>query len=220
MERTLAMFLKENPFDYDAEQLCRLKQEIDHPQDGRSSDEKIDCLLWQRGQKSRQESFCCYVVRNFPCRRYPHLLEVGCGRQARLSQLLAQQGYQMSAIDPKLQRIPAHVEGIVASFHHARTPISSYDAVIAQEPCDATEHIVRSCIRERKDFVISLRAQADQRRTAGFRRGLVSLPGVARSCTYRDHLSIDHSGICDTDDDRPLPVMNAERKESGTVIFA
>ena len=28
MERTLAMFLKENPFDYDAEQLCRLKQEI------------------------------------------------------------------------------------------------------------------------------------------------------------------------------------------------
>ena len=29
MERTLAMFLKENPFDYDAEQLCRLKQEID-----------------------------------------------------------------------------------------------------------------------------------------------------------------------------------------------
>ena len=160
MERTLAMFLKENPFDYDAEQLCRLKQEIDHPQDGRSSDEKIDCLLWQRGQKSRQESFCCYVVRNFPCRRYPHLLEVGCGRQARLSQLLAQQGYQMSAIDPKLQRIPAHVEGIVASFHHARTPISSYDAVIAQEPCDATEHIVRSCIRERKDFVISLCAEA------------------------------------------------------------
>lgn len=160
MERTLAMFLKENPFDYDAEQLCRLKQEIDHPQDGRSSDEKIDCLLWHRGQKSRQESFCCYVVRNFPCRRYPHLLEVGCGRQARLSQLLAQQGYQMSAIDPKLQRIPAHVEGIVASFHHARTPISSYDAVIAQEPCDATEHIVRSCIRERKDFVISLCAEA------------------------------------------------------------
>ncbi|MFR9256527.1 MAG: hypothetical protein ACLVJ6_14070 [Merdibacter sp.] len=33
MERTLAMFLKENPFDYDAEQLCRLKQN-DHPQDG------------------------------------------------------------------------------------------------------------------------------------------------------------------------------------------
>ncbi len=139
MERTLAMFLKENPFDYDAEQLCRLKQEIDHPQDGRSSDEKIDCQL--------------------QFRRYPHLLEVGCGRQARLSQLLAQQGYQMSAIDPKLQRIPAHVEGIVASFHHARTPISSYDAVIAQEPCDATEHIVRSCIRERKDFVISLCAE-------------------------------------------------------------
>ena len=87
MERTLAMFLKENPFDYDAEQLCRLKQEIDHPQDGRGSDERIDYLLWQQGQKSRQESFCRYVVRNLPCRRYPHLLEVGCGRQARLSQL-------------------------------------------------------------------------------------------------------------------------------------
>jgi len=29
MERTLAMFLKENPFDYDAEQLCRLKREFD-----------------------------------------------------------------------------------------------------------------------------------------------------------------------------------------------
>lgn len=63
-------------------------------------------------------------------------------------------------------------------------------------------------------------ASADQRRTAGFHRGMVSIPAVARSCTYRDHLPIDHSGICDTGDDRALPVMSAERKESGSVIFA
>ena len=31
-----------------------------------------------------------------------------------------------------------------------------YDAVIAQEPCEATEHIIRACLMAAKPFVISL----------------------------------------------------------------
>ena len=39
--------------------------------------------------------------------------------------------------------------------HHEHNPLK-YDAIIAQEPCEATEHIIRLCTKEKKDFIISL----------------------------------------------------------------
>ncbi len=42
------------------------------------------------------------------------------------------------------------------TFIVGKTDITGYDAIVAQEPCDATEHIIRECVAQQKDFVISL----------------------------------------------------------------
>ena len=42
------------------------------------------------------------------------------------------------------------------AFHYENTDVSGYDAVIAQEPCEATEHIIRACLMATKPFIISL----------------------------------------------------------------
>ena len=40
--------------------------------------------------------------------------------------------------------------------HLHQEAISAYDAIIAQEPCEATEHIICSCAARRVPFLISL----------------------------------------------------------------
>ncbi|WP_273400826.1 hypothetical protein [Traorella massiliensis] len=156
MKEKLDLFCKENPFDFSKEQLNRLKYELEHPRIGLICDEMVDYTLWIKGLKSRQEYFADYVARIFTQDKYPHLLEVGCGHHARLSSLLVLKGYKMSAMDPKLENIKDSIEGIQDFFNYEKTSILKYDAIIAQEPCDATEHIIRLCTKEKKDFIISL----------------------------------------------------------------
>ena len=43
-----------------------------------------------------------------------------------------------------------------SKFNHKKFDLSPYDFIIAQEPCDATEHIVRACIAQNKPFINSL----------------------------------------------------------------
>ena len=68
----------------------------------------------------------------------------------------------MTAMDPQL--IPEsvekyqeyHINCVKDAFIFGKTDITAFDAVVAQEPCDAAEHIIRECIVRRKDFVVSL----------------------------------------------------------------
>lgn len=41
-------------------------------------------------------------------------------------------------------------------FNYNTFNISDYDFVIAQEPCDATEHVVRACTAHKVPFIMSL----------------------------------------------------------------
>ena len=156
MKEKFDLFCKENPCEFSEEQLNRLKYELEHPRQGFICDEMVDYMLWMKGLKSRQEYFADYVARIFTPDRYPHLLEVGCGPSARLSSLLVSKGYRMSEMDPQLEQFKDPVEGLKERFDHNTTSILKYDAIIAQEPCDATEHIIRLCAKEKKDFIISL----------------------------------------------------------------
>lgn len=150
------LFRKVNPCGFGEEQLNRLEYELNHPRYGLISDEMVDYTLWLNGLKSRQEYFAEYVAQIFTRDKYTHLLEVGCGHNARLSCLLSFKGYMMSAIDPKLKDVKDNIEGIKDYFDYEVTSISKYDAIIAQEPCDVTEHIIRSCVKEKKNFIINL----------------------------------------------------------------
>lgn len=152
-------FKEKNPLEYSEEQLKIVKEDIESHKSNIVSDEYVDFILWSKGLRSRQEYFAYYIEKILPVDKYRKLLEVGCGRDARLSKLLSEKGYQMTAMDPKIMNENADSEGVYCindSFIFKETDITKYDAVIAQEPCEATEHIVRECVAECKNFVIVL----------------------------------------------------------------
>jgi len=152
-------FRKENPLDFDCVQMKKIESDIRMPRDGVVCDEYVEFILWTRGLKSRQEYFAEYVTTLFPVEQYKNLLEVGAGSTARLSGLLSEKGYQMTAMDPQLAPGRVKSEQVRCRsdfFIFGRSEIDAYDAVIAQEPCEATEHIIRACTAVHKDFVISL----------------------------------------------------------------
>ena len=65
----------------------------------------------------------------------------------------------MTAIDPNLisEAVKSKdIRCIQDVFIFGKTDLTPYDAVVAQEPCDATEHIIRACAKARKNFIISL----------------------------------------------------------------
>lgn len=151
------LFCKENPLDFDTEQFKKIENDILNKKNV-VCDEYVEFTLWQKGLKSRQEYFCEYVEKIFPLEKYSHLLEVGAGKNVKLSKMLSKKGYQMTAIDPKITE-SSDFENLKVqkdSFLFEETDISCYDAIIAQEPCEATEHIIRACVKQKKDFFISL----------------------------------------------------------------
>lgn len=85
------------------------------------------------------------------------ILEVGSGRHGRLSVMLAERGYEMTCMDPKAEDLPGSgVEVRREAFHYAHVDLTGYDFVVAQEPCEATEHIVRACVAQRIPFAVAL----------------------------------------------------------------
>lgn len=151
------VFCKDNPFNFTMEQFSKVKEDIINPRTGVVSDEYVDFILWTRGLKSRQEYFAEYIEKMLSLKQYRRLLEVGCGRNARLAKMLSAKGYKMTVIDPMvIMDSSDNISYIKSRFCFDKTDISGYDAIVAQEPCEATEHIIRACIGEKKDFIISL----------------------------------------------------------------
>ena len=163
-------FYEQNPYDFSEEEFNKVRVDIVNSRNGIVHDEYVDFSLWLKGLKSRHSYFIDYVIDKFPITKYKKILEVGCGRNPRVSKELLKRGYIMTAIDPRIsnynktviskkdERVDAktNVNYISSEFVFGETDISVYDAVIAQEPCEATEHIVRACVSEKKDFIISL----------------------------------------------------------------
>lgn len=151
----LGEYGQENPNRLAAAQLAALEQEVRHPKKGIISDEYLDFKFWCQGLPSRQEWFAAYLRDEVLPPRSLRILEVGCGRAARLSVLLAEMGHRVTGMDPKAEPW-AEIEVKQEAFHYENTDIGGYDLVVAQEPCEATEHIVRACSRCRVPFVVVL----------------------------------------------------------------
>ena len=65
----------------------------------------------------------------------------------------------MTALDPRIDinsEESQNIKCIKDLFVYGTTDISEYDAIIAQEPCEAAEHIIRECVKMKKDFVLGL----------------------------------------------------------------
>lgn len=154
-KQRIIQYEMENPSELTAEQFSKLKQEIKNRKKGTISDELVDFMLWDRGLPSRQESFAKYVCKFLP--KECSVLEVGCGITGKMSRILKNNGYNISCMDPKVD--PSYLQGIKSfqeMFDYKTTNIEEYDYIIAQEPCDATEHIVRACVMKRKKLIMSM----------------------------------------------------------------
>ncbi len=148
---------KVNPHRLTEEQLAVLEQEILHPRKRLISDEYLDYRFWCRGLPSRQECFAACLKEKYLPPRKRRILEVGCGRYAGLSRLLKEMGHRMTCMDPRAEPMEdGEIEVRKEAFLFESADLKDFDYVVAQEPCDGTEHIVRACISQRVPFVIVL----------------------------------------------------------------
>ena len=143
-----------NPYLLDEDGFDKIIFDILAPRADMVYDEYVDFLLWNNQKPGRQEGFLHHLSNHLlptfsSCRK---ILEVGCGRYAWLSRKLADMGYQVTAIDPRLSkdiRSTATLKLYSNAFHSYDQKClqlaSSQDLVLAQEPCDGTEQIVRAC---------------------------------------------------------------------------
>lgn len=150
-------YKKSNPNELTSQQFIKLEKEIKSPRFGVISDEYVDFKLWNLGLPSRQERFAEYLLRRLPKKDGIRILEVGCGRTARMSRILGDKGFNITGIDPKVEISgTTNIKIIKGKFDCNTFGISDYDFVIAQEPCDATEHVVRICTSHKLPFIMSL----------------------------------------------------------------
>lgn len=153
----LASYKKNNPHELTPQQFSELEEYFKSPESNTISDIILDFLLWCRGLPSRQERFSQFLSKKLPKTEGLKVLEVGCGRTARLSRFLTERGFNMTCIDPLLDlSYCIGFTGICDSFDYRTFDLSNYDFVIAQTPCDATEHVVRACLNQNKPFIMTL----------------------------------------------------------------
>ena len=148
---------KENPNELTEKQLKQIEHEMENPKEKTISDEYFDFKLWSLGYPSRQESFAEYLVKRLTKKNAKKILEVGCGRTYRLSRMLEEKGFEITCIDLNIEALKGQSNIVVKKQKFDYTyDLSNYDYIVAQEPCDATEHIVRACVNQKKPFIMTL----------------------------------------------------------------
>lgn len=153
----IQQYREQNPHNLTEAQLSQIESELESPSDGTISDERLDYELWRRGLKSRQEGFADYVDGAIAGRGVKHILEVGGGRLGRLSVLLAERGYRMTCMDPRLEiESRPSVKAVKEAFDYRTVSLDGYDLVIGEEPCEAAEHIVRAGLEQKIPFIVAL----------------------------------------------------------------
>lgn len=155
-KRRIDRYKESNPNELSEEQFRKLEHEIEYPKEEGISDEYFDFKLWCIDRPSRQEYFANFLSKKLLKHQGAKILEVGGGRTGRLSRMLAKKGFDMTCIDPKLEFEGNEIKCIREKFDYKKFDLTSYDYVIAQEPCEATEHIVRACIAQDIPFFIIL----------------------------------------------------------------
>lgn len=152
--RLLNLYRLENPNNLLEEEFEKIEKEMENKKENTISDQYLDFKLWYAGFPSREESFAEYLINKLKGRKCTKILNVGCGRKPVLSEILENEGYEVYNIDPKLE-----INGrrfFKMKFNYNLNFAEHFDLVIGQEPCEATEHIIRYCDRKKIPFYIVL----------------------------------------------------------------
>lgn len=152
----LEMYKQLNPNELSYQDFSILEHEIQKPHKDVISDYYLDFKLWYMGAPSRQESFANFLSKRLSKHTGAKILEVGGGRTGRLSRFLSKNGFAMTCIDPKLEMSDTNNICFLKQKFNLQFDLTGFDYVVAQEPCEATEHIVRACVNQHVPFLISL----------------------------------------------------------------
>lgn len=155
-KRNLTQYFEQNPDDLTKEQFEKILEDLMHSKERKTMyDETFDCFQWLRNAPGRQELFCNYIEQNYSQFFGKKVLEVGCGANAKLSRLLSK-NFVITAMDPAINTTSRKIKLIKEKFDFQSTAVDEYDLIIGLEPCDASEHIIRSCLQHKKEFIVVL----------------------------------------------------------------
>lgn len=156
-KRTFQEYKDVNPDELNEIEFRDLERKLNNPKKGTTYDCCLDFFLWQNKEKSRAESFADYVTKQLNGVIGLKILEVGAGRTAMVSKILSKRGAIMTCIDPKLDiGKEKNITYLKEKFDYRKFNIDSFDYVIAQEPCEGAEHVIRACKKANKPYIITL----------------------------------------------------------------
>lgn len=166
-------WLKQNPLLLNSEEKQKFLLGLEEYFDDSSitiDDEVYDFLVQCHLVKNepREDIFMRYLLAKYVSFRGKHVLDVGAGRVCALSNVLAKKGAKVTAMDTNIRQDSkilqkVKITGIKKLFvcdefskTGTGTNIQRFDLIVGQEPCDATEHIIRQALKYNKPFDISL----------------------------------------------------------------
>jgi len=138
------------------------------------------------GDVGRNRVFARFIETNFPKRRFPSVCCVADGKM-ELALALAQRGYHVTVVEPRMRKTPAFGNGKWQSRLVIRREVFSGDSdvpesvVIGMHPDEATSEIVLAAKRLSKPFAVvpccfkgrySADARGDSKRWLAILRGL------------------------------------------------
>lgn len=84
-----------------------------------------------------------FIVETYPLEDYPRVLEIAAGN-GNFSKRLARHGYQVTAMDPKINLNKDVNYNVLTRNFSKKTDISSYDLGIAIHPCGIHNDIIKN----------------------------------------------------------------------------
>ncbi len=158
-EETLMQFAEQNPLDFSEHRIEFVRRDFYRQKRKTVSDEFVDYVLWAEGNPSRQEHFGIFLLPVIKARNWKSILEVGCGETALLSKWLyshLEGKVKMTAIDKCNIHCDEPEITLIQREFSDNEKLTDYDAVIAQEPCEASELIIKNCTEQKIPFCVIL----------------------------------------------------------------
>lgn len=158
-EEMLNDFIAENPLRFSEKRLSLVRRDFYEHKRGTVSDEFVDYVLWAEKSPARHEHFGAFLLPIIRDNSWSSILEVGCGETVLLSKYLHQKlrnSVKIAAMDQC--EMQCDTSGIKIMNHKftGTEDLTEYDAVIAQEPCDAAELIIKTCTEQNIPYCVIL----------------------------------------------------------------
>lgn len=158
-EEKFLQFISENPLRFSKKRLKIALDDFYSKRKGLITDELAEFILWEKGLPARHKHFGDFLLPYIQANEWNSILEVGCGEAFLLSKYLYKElngKTDFTVIDIcEFTEDDSNITLLRTEFTGEEN-LSQYDAVIAQEPCDAAERIIKACTEQDKPFFVIL----------------------------------------------------------------